>query len=544
MNLASAQLTGALAAAIFLAALALRPPSPAPASASPMSFSAQRAFADVEAIAQRPRPTGSPEAARMRDYLAGRLRGLGLETVVREGRGAQNVIGVLRGSDSALPAVVLMSHYDSVAAGPGAADDGAGVAAALEVVRALGAAGPHRRDVMVLITDGEEAGLLGARAFFAGDPLRGRVGVVLNMEARGAGGRAVMFETHRQAGGLIAHLNRRGALRGASSLMPDLYRRLPNDTDLSVALAAGHPGLNYAFFADQAAYHMAQDAPERLDRGSLQHLGDQVLAAAAALVDEPRLPAPQADRVYADLLGGPVLAYPPWAGWLILAAAAALGALAAVRARRAGEGGGLEIARGGAALVLMALATGVALLGAALACGWPDAMGALLDHYGLALAGFGLLAAGVALLVLAAAARSYRRWRSTRPWALTLGALGVVWALGAAAQAAAPLDAFMLAWPALAAALAAALTSPPAPPWRRVAAALVLVAAMSQVAYWAGLMFALVGVALPPMLALFAGLGALLLMPWAAPAMAGRAGPALAAAAAISGIVLVWLAAH
>ena len=43
----------------------------------------------------------------------------------------------VRGRDAGKPAVLLACHYDSVAAGPGAADDGAGVATTLEVARAL-----------------------------------------------------------------------------------------------------------------------------------------------------------------------------------------------------------------------------------------------------------------------------------------------------------------------------------------------------------------------------------------------------------------------
>ena len=72
------------------------------------------------------------------------------------------------------------------------------MAAALETVRALKASGPGKRDVMVLLTDGEEPGLYGAKAFFTSDPARTHVGVVINLEARGNRGRAVMFETHRQ----------------------------------------------------------------------------------------------------------------------------------------------------------------------------------------------------------------------------------------------------------------------------------------------------------------------------------------------------------
>lgn len=525
-NAALAKLIAILLAGVVLAGLALRPPAPASADTSATGFSAERAFVDVRAIAQRPRPIGSAEAARVRDYLALRLRGLGLETVVRQAPGAQNIVGVLAGTDPAEPAVVLMSHYDSVASGPGAGDDAAGVAASLEIVRALKAAGPHRRDVMVLITDGEEAGLLGARAFFAGDPMRTRVGVVLNLEARGAGGRAVMFETHREAGAMIAFLNRSGALRGASSLMPDLYRRLPNDTDLSIALAAGREGLNFAFFGDQAAYHTAKDTPERLDQGSLQHIGDQVLQAAATLADAPLPPGRSADLVYADILGGPVVSYPPWAGLIVIALSMALAGAAAARLRRQGAVTWLQIARGAAAFLLLLTALAVVLTAAGLLVGLGrrDFAG-LLDRYPLLLGGYLLTAAGTALLVLAAFGRSKGPWRRTGPAGLWLGAQAALSILALAVQLAAPMDAFILAWPLAAAALALAVTH--LWPRRRagsIAAALIAALALAQVAYWAGLLFGLVGIALPGVLAVFAALATVAAMPWAAGAVAARSG--------------------
>ena len=102
-----------------------------------------------------------------------------------------------------LPAVALMAHYDSVPASTGASDDAAGVSSALEIVRAIKARGAPARDVIVLLTDGEEGGLLGAHAFFGADPMARRVGFVFNMEARGSAGRVQLFETSERNGGAI-----------------------------------------------------------------------------------------------------------------------------------------------------------------------------------------------------------------------------------------------------------------------------------------------------------------------------------------------------
>ena len=52
-----------------------------------------------------------------------------------------------------------MAHYDSVEMAPGAGDDGAAVAAILETTRALVLDAPFKNSVMLIFTDGEEAGL-------------------------------------------------------------------------------------------------------------------------------------------------------------------------------------------------------------------------------------------------------------------------------------------------------------------------------------------------------------------------------------------------
>ena len=178
---------------LLAAALAVREPAPAPANAAPGVFSAARAMADVRAIAQRPHPIGSAESQRVQAYLLARMGQLGLDPRPRPFQSAKaagrNLLGVLPGRDRSAPALLLMAHFDSVPTGPGAADDAAGVAAVLETVRALKTR-PSQRDVMVLLTDGEEAGLLGSKAFFGADPARAHVGVVINLEARGNRGRA------------------------------------------------------------------------------------------------------------------------------------------------------------------------------------------------------------------------------------------------------------------------------------------------------------------------------------------------------------------
>ncbi|MGZ3277702.1 MAG: M20/M25/M40 family metallo-hydrolase [Caulobacteraceae bacterium] len=527
--------------------LATREPAPAPANAAPGVFSAGRALADVRAIAQRPHPIGSAESLRVQAYLTKRMAGLGLAPQARpfpsprgEGR---NLLGVLPGADRQAPAVLLMAHFDSVPAGPGAADDAAGVAAVLETARALASA-PRQRDVMVLLTDGEEAGLLGSKAFFTADPARAHAGVVINLEARGNRGRAVMFETHQNAAPLVRALVDSDSLAAASSLMPDLYRRLPNDTDLTEAIRAGHDGLNFAFFAGLDAYHRPPDTAQALDPGSLQHIGEQTLRAARALTSvaigpahpgapAPPLPGRAPDQAYADILGGPVLQYPAVVGWALVVLAG--GGLAAYALRLAGRGrlSLAGVAAGALAFLglVLVLALGLQALGMARDALAGRHLGPLLRNAAGARAGAALLATGLALVWAAMAGRRLRAE------SLAFGALAVLAAVAVALQALAKLDAFIVTWPFIGVGLALTLGGPDRP-WVR---AVILLAILSEILYWALLLFDLVGQTMPAALAPFAALAVAALLPVAprAGARAATAGAALAAAGA--GISLLAL---
>ncbi|WP_295528005.1 M20/M25/M40 family metallo-hydrolase [Novosphingobium sp. Chol11] len=360
----------ALLAGIGLAIMATTPPLPRPAQSPANVFAAGRAMADIRVIAAKPHPGTSPEDAAVRAHLMRRLRAMGLETresPVAGGAEAMaifarwtgqtpaplalhNVIGVLPGKDRTLPAVALMAHHDTVWGSPGAADDTTGVAALLDVVRAVKAGGTPPRDLIVLITDGEELGLDGARHFFTADPLHRRIGALINVEARGGGGRTTLFETSSDNGAAIALAA--GAVRGpaGSSLAVFIYKVLPNDTDLSMALALPYTAYNYAFIGRPWLYHSPKATPDALDQGSLQDMGGQVLDLTRALLGARQLPGKAPDVVFFDAFGLTLVVYPAWAGWIMLALAAA-GLKFAGRANwRAAAGGA------GRMLALMVLA--------------------------------------------------------------------------------------------------------------------------------------------------------------------------------------------
>ncbi len=311
-----------LVAATALATRELRAPAPLPASAPAEAFSAERALADVRVLAAHPHPPGSEEHARVRAYLVERLRELGLEVEVQEASVAvqasprrvlaglvRNVVARRAGTRSGGQALALVAHYDSVPTGPGAADDASGVAVLLETARALAASPPLPNDVLFVVTDAEEAGLLGACAFLRDHPLAARVGAVVNFEARGQRGPAIMFETSGADAALIEALAAVVPEPVASSLASAIYGAMPNSTDLFVFKEQGIPGLNFAFIGGVSAYHTMLDRPDLLDPGSVQHAGTAALALARRLGAADLLEPPPGRSVYFSVLRAFVVRY-------------------------------------------------------------------------------------------------------------------------------------------------------------------------------------------------------------------------------------------
>jgi hypothetical protein len=314
-----------------------RPPAPLPSSAPANEFSAERAFAYLNDFAQKPHPIGTAEHDRVRDYLLTQITNLGAVPEVQRATGVaqiyqaagrvENILARLKGTNGSSDAVMLAAHYDSVIAGPGAADDGAGVAALLETLRALRAGPPLKNDVIFLFTDGEEEGMLGASAFVAEHPWAKDVRVAANFEARGNAGASGLFETTAGNGRLVQLLAQAAPHVTGSSLGYEIYKHLPNDTDMTVFKKTGAAGLNFAFIGHWEDYHTPLDNPQRLDRGSLQQHGEYALSLARAMgdADLTQLGAPDAN--YFAIPGGFFLHYPATRIWplTILAAIVFLG---------------------------------------------------------------------------------------------------------------------------------------------------------------------------------------------------------------------------
>ncbi len=455
----------ALASLLICTFLALtldgRPSGSAP-PADVASFSLDRAFDHLEIIAEEPHPTGSSRSRQVVEpYLLRQLSTLGFETeiqsttAVRQRAGRTHVVRVRnilgrRPGTLSTDSVLLLAHHDSVQLAPGAGDDGAGVAAILEALRALQESA-LRNDLIVLFSDGEELGLMGARAFAEQHPWADDVRVVLNFEGRGSAGASLLFETSPQNGRLIAEFSRGAAFPVGNSLSYEVYKRMPNDTDFSVFKERGFVGLNFAFIEGFSRYHSPRDEVQKLDPGSLDHHGAYVLSLSRHFGNLDLggdLSGP--DAVYFNLFG---VFFHYSRAWVIpLTALATVLALAVILAGvRSGQVRWSGAWRAAAILALAALAFPVAAWALLRAVQW-----ARLDYWETL---FGMIYNGPlylsAFLVLGVAAFSGLLALAKRPSALEGHSCAiVVWILFAWICASAlPGGSFLALWPVLTASL-------------------------------------------------------------------------------------------
>ncbi|HLK70976.1 MAG TPA: M20/M25/M40 family metallo-hydrolase [Steroidobacteraceae bacterium] len=317
------------------------------------SFSAMRARRVLVSLlgAEQPHPVGSAEDDAVQARIAAQFRALGIPVhayrafVCNAWRGfsfipcatVNDLLAEIRPGSGR--AVLMLAHSDSVPAGPGAADDGAGVACVLEAARALRAQHPKAlaRPVMALISDGEEAGLLGAAAFLQNRGLAARVGAAVNVEARGTHGASLLFQTSPGDARLVQLYATHVHFSAASSLFAFIYQHLPNDTDLTLFIRRDIPAVNFAFAEGVQAYHSPLDRLSHLSLASLQMQGDNLLAMTAALADAPLENLAGPDALYVSTLGYFLPRMPRRAALPLAVLVLLLVGAAVLRAHRAGN---------------------------------------------------------------------------------------------------------------------------------------------------------------------------------------------------------------
>ena len=283
--------------------------APLPTAGAPGEFSVARARAVLQRLVGdgAPHPAGSDAA--MRERVLEEFRKIEYAPSVQQAFACSeyntcapvnNVVARLPGRDPG-PATLLAAHYDSVGAGPGATDDGMGAAAVLEAARALKADQPQH-DVIFLITDGEEAGLLGAQAFVEEHPWAAEVRAAVNLDARGPGGPVIMLPSSPNAWllGIYASVVKHPA---TSSMYHTVFPNWRFGTDFNAFQKKGIPGFNLFVVGNFNHYHTPSDDFEHSSPEDLQTIGETALALVRSLARSGLERATQGNAVFLDVFG-------------------------------------------------------------------------------------------------------------------------------------------------------------------------------------------------------------------------------------------------
>jgi hypothetical protein len=297
-------------------------PPPIPSALSLKQFSIEHQKQHIKRLAQKPHAIGSAEHRRVRNVIVNALRELEFtprtqrelctrswETGSAQLAWVENILVRVRGSHPSR-AVLIMAHYDSKPHAPGANDDGAGAAAILEILRILSVSEPPKNDIIALFTDGEEAGMFGAQAFFERHPWASDVGVVLNLEARGSAGVTYLVETGPENAWLVKAFAASAANPIGNSITHAVYRLMPNYTDFILAKDAGIPGMNFAYMDGWHTYHSPLDDLDHLSDATLYHHGSSALQVLRSLAEMPLDTPPPGDAVYFTLWRPWMVSYP------------------------------------------------------------------------------------------------------------------------------------------------------------------------------------------------------------------------------------------
>lgn len=295
---------------------------PAAEPADAEGFSAARVVNDIEVISKDHHSVAHPEErAEVREYLVSRLNELGADTVKffeydsLVGPQNKHVVYTFDAVDVMAefppltatedPTYLLMvAHYDSRYSQPmpedtvwsyGAADDGYGVGVILETVsQALKYRQNWSQGIKVLFTDAEEVGMMGMKAIWENDRQEfDNIGFMINLEARGPWGPALLFETCPGNEKVMDLYAKAADSPFTYSLTTVVYSFMPNFTDFTI-VKDEIPGMNFSTIADINHYHTDLDNFSNVSAKSIQHYGAQIVPVVEAyLTDEA-----YADRNY------------------------------------------------------------------------------------------------------------------------------------------------------------------------------------------------------------------------------------------------------
>lgn len=225
-------------------------------------------------------------------------------------------------SEAGENAILVSSHIDSVFSTEGAGDCSSCVAVMLELARGISQwAHGFKNGIIFLFNTGEEEGLNGAHSFITQHPWSSTICLAIDLEAMGIGGKSGIFQAgpHPWA---IENFASVAKYPSGQIIAQDLFSSgaIKSATDFQIYKeVAGLSGLDFAYTDNTAVYHTKNDKLELLKPGSLQHLGENMLAFLLKIASSSDLPEGKAvekeeksrhsNAIFFDILGTYMIVY-------------------------------------------------------------------------------------------------------------------------------------------------------------------------------------------------------------------------------------------
>lgn len=156
-------------------------------------------------------------------------------------------------------ALLINCHFDSALGSPSASDDAVSCAVLLEIMRCL-ATGTHplKHNVIFLFNGAEEMILPASHGFITQHKWAGQIRAFINLEAAGAGGKEIVFQTGPKHPWLSKAYARSVPHPHASVVAQEIFQSgiIPSDTDFRIFRDYGNiPGIDMAFYVNGYIYH-------------------------------------------------------------------------------------------------------------------------------------------------------------------------------------------------------------------------------------------------------------------------------------------------
>ncbi|KAK3232427.1 hypothetical protein Dsin_004308 [Dipteronia sinensis] len=184
-------------------------------------------------------------------------------------------------SEAGENAILVSSHIDTVFSAEGAGDCSSCVAVMLELARGISQwAHGFKNAVIFLFNTGEEEGLNGAHSFVTQHPWSSTVRLAIDLEAMGIGGKSGIFQAGPDPWAL-ENFALVAKYPSGQITAQDLFSSgaITSTTDFQIYKeVAGLSGLDFAYTDNSAVYHTKNDKLDLIQPGSLQHLGENMLA--------------------------------------------------------------------------------------------------------------------------------------------------------------------------------------------------------------------------------------------------------------------------